>query len=507
MNPGDNQGEQLCEGEQLCAVILTEAGPKTGFGHLSRCIALYEAFESLGATPRLVVAGDIQDERLEGVRHERGDWAASANAARRAADADVVVIDSYLASRDCYQAAEAAAGTLVSMDDTLRLDYPSGLVVNGAPDAEDLPYPDAPGVEYLLGPRYAPLRPSFWNVPAKDISPLAEKALVTLGSSGSAAELSAQVATSLLAFGLQVRVAGAYRPTEAHTRKPIAVLGPLSAEDMLDEMLGADFCVAGGGQTLVELARVGTPTIAILVAENQRRNVEGWTRRGFAICAGEAADADLRQHLEAAVETLADPAERRRRSDAGRAAIDGEGALRVARRSLGRALVARLTIRKAAAGDARDVFAIANDPEVRRLSFHPQPIPWALHKAWFEARVSDPSCLLLLAREGPTLAGYVRFDIEGDAATVSIALAHGYRGRGLGAALLDHATEHLRRARPLLARARAYVKPGNRASKLAFESAGFVLTKTTTVAGQQAEVYERTLTPVSRQGLRRGHHR
>ena len=38
--------------------ILTEAGGNIGFGHLTRCIALYQAIEEKGYSPELIVNGD-----------------------------------------------------------------------------------------------------------------------------------------------------------------------------------------------------------------------------------------------------------------------------------------------------------------------------------------------------------------------------------------------------------------------------------------------------------------
>ena len=57
---------------------LTEAGQKVGFGHLSRCTAIYHAFVRRGIKPLMIVNGDegISDF-LKGVRHEVFDWLGS----------------------------------------------------------------------------------------------------------------------------------------------------------------------------------------------------------------------------------------------------------------------------------------------------------------------------------------------------------------------------------------------------------------------------------------------
>ena len=44
--------------------IITEGSQNTGFGHVTRCISLYQAFEERGITPKFVVNGDESIEDL-----------------------------------------------------------------------------------------------------------------------------------------------------------------------------------------------------------------------------------------------------------------------------------------------------------------------------------------------------------------------------------------------------------------------------------------------------------
>lgn len=50
---------------------------------------------------------------------------------------------------------------------------------------------------------------------------------------------------------------------------------------MLSLMLKCDIAVTAAGQTTYELARIGLPTIAIGVVENQKFNIDGWLEIGF----------------------------------------------------------------------------------------------------------------------------------------------------------------------------------------------------------------------------------
>lgn len=82
-------------------------------------------------------------------------------------NADIVLIDSYLADYDLYEKISNLVKTAVYFDDDMRINYPKGFVVNGAVFAEQMPYPKRKGVTYLLGSLYAPFRKEFWNVPEK----------------------------------------------------------------------------------------------------------------------------------------------------------------------------------------------------------------------------------------------------------------------------------------------------------------------------------------------------
>lgn len=133
-----------------------------------------------------------------------------------------------------------------------------------------------------------------------------------------------------------------------------------------------------------------------------------------------------------------------------------------------------LWVRPATEGDRRRLFEWANDPVTRANSFSSGPIPWADHCAWFEAKLKDPGCLLLvLEKDGPI--GQVRFDVQDTAATISIALAAEARGRKLATSAILAAVTELRNRAPAVTTCAAQIKPGNTASVRAFSAAGFRL--------------------------------
>jgi spore coat polysaccharide biosynthesis predicted glycosyltransferase SpsG len=163
--------------------ILTEGSNRIGFGHVTRCLSLYEALEDSGLSVRLIVNGDSTVKDFLGDRHyELHDRAEERDESLKLLDgADAAVIDSYLADRNYYEAVSEKVKVPVYIDDTQRIDYPGGVVVNGTIFAEKMDYPSREDITYLLGSRYMPLRKEFWEVPDKEIKEEPETAMVTFG--------------------------------------------------------------------------------------------------------------------------------------------------------------------------------------------------------------------------------------------------------------------------------------------------------------------------------------
>ena len=100
-------------------------------------------------------------------------------------------------------------------------------------------------------------------------------------------------------------------------------------------MLESDVAISACGQTLYELARVGVPTIAIAVANNQLFNVKGWKRRGFIEYAGWYQDKNLFLNLKRNLKRLSSAKVRADRSRLGRSVIDGKGPRQIVAALLG----------------------------------------------------------------------------------------------------------------------------------------------------------------------------
>jgi spore coat polysaccharide biosynthesis predicted glycosyltransferase SpsG len=262
-------------------LILTEAGKSIGFGHLTRCIGLYQGFEEKGFEVEIVVNADSSvDFLLKGIKYKKFDWLRKRkDAFKSLRKVDIVIIDSYLADLDFYKKVSEIVKIPVYIDDYKRLDYPKGIVINPSIYGDRLNYPKKEGVRYLLGKQYIILRKEFWNVPKKKINKHIKNVLITFGGTNQQ-DLAKTIARYL----------------EDKFSFNISIVDPnknFTAKDMLKLMLEADICISGGGQTTYELARVGVPTIGICFAENQLNNLKYGEKEGYLIFAGWFDEKDL----------------------------------------------------------------------------------------------------------------------------------------------------------------------------------------------------------------------
>ncbi len=306
-------------------LFLTEGGRGIGFGHMTRCLAIWQGIRSWDKKASVFFAvnaesGAIVSSVLGRVPHAVFPWHTDVSKTSGiAAASDFVVIDSYLGGRSLYESiSREKRGALLMVDDYKRMRYPGGIVMNPSVYGRTLRYPARAGVRYLLGSRYIIMRREFWDIPCTKISGGIKTVLITLGGSRRAAELKDRLVEFLRSrYDFKIRTVGG--PS------------PCSAAEVRALMLGADVCISAGGQTLYELARLGVPTVAVRLADNQALNIGGLHKRGLIEYAGRGDSPYLFRRVAECIDTLAPYRHRLRMSARARSLIDGQGARRAGR--------------------------------------------------------------------------------------------------------------------------------------------------------------------------------
>ena len=306
-------------------LIRADGGPVVGHGHVMRCLALAQAWRARGGEALFV---GNHDDALRGALAASGfpalpvprphpDPADVALTATLLEDGDfaAAVLDGYRLDGGYQHRLRASGRRLLVIDDIAHLErYDADVLLNQNLGSDELAYCTAGEPEWLLGARYALLREEFagWQGPERSFPAHAERLLVTVGGSAQDERL-AKILRAVAPLGLDVRVAAGASPAE-----------------MPELMAWADIALSAAGSTCWELAFMGVPLAAIVLAANQGRNASGLAARGAAVFLGPLDDLS-EERLGAELAALATDEERRRRlSAAGRALVDGRGAGRVA---------------------------------------------------------------------------------------------------------------------------------------------------------------------------------
>lgn len=289
--------------------FVADAQPGNGLGHISRCSAVALALRCKGFEIRGYALGSVGAIERDGV-----DWEPLTNDG--AVAGDLVVLDSYVMSEE-QQVSLADGRKIVVMHEGSSVDH-AALAVNTT-----LPKSDDP--RHLYGLAYAALRPPFWGVVRAKPPEEVRSILITMGASD-ASGLSARIAR--LAKGTipraTVRVVRGPRATFEVPAETEVIDAP---SDLLHHFLAADVAICSGGQTSLEAAATGTPSITLSLAENQAPNTRLLQELGVTT----AIDPDDEEGLATALLHLVhDPTRRRQASERARACVDGYGAFRVA---------------------------------------------------------------------------------------------------------------------------------------------------------------------------------
>lgn len=268
------------------AVILTEGGRGIGFGHVCRCLAIYQKLEKHKIQSIMIVHGDKSIlSLLKSAKHVLMNWVHNNDAAlQKIKNADIVLIDSYLAKQSNYDKLTRYANVCAFIDDNNRISYPDGVIINGNIHAKTLDYVKRRSQDYLLGLKYLPQRKSFWGIKPHKISQSINSILITLGGSDPkniTGDLLQIIAAEYPHRTKNVVIGKAFSDIQALRRfkdkKTNLIIQP-SMEEFVKLMKQSDVAVSAGGQTIYELLRLGVPTIAVATADNQLLSLKGCSK-------------------------------------------------------------------------------------------------------------------------------------------------------------------------------------------------------------------------------------
>jgi UDP-2,4-diacetamido-2,4,6-trideoxy-beta-L-altropyranose hydrolase len=322
-------------------LIVTEAGKKSGLGHVQRCLSIVQAFEEKSILIEMIVVGDssIKQLKINSIITILNNWKnAIATIKKISPDLQFLIIDSYKITSKQLEELKTLNIEICILDDNQRLDYINSVIINGTVDAEKFTYDNSN--DLLLGSKYIPLRKAFWKRSENLTAMQIEKILITFGGSdtrGLSVQISNWVALNYPNTTVSVLATNAFETTQLKAlkdNKNIELILNPNDEAIKKAMKNADIAVSAGGQTLYELACLGIPAVAIKVIENQSNNIKGWEDFGFIKNVGNWNDKQLLTNLKNCIDEMESSEVRKQQAMIGKKHVDGQGARRIVKHIL-----------------------------------------------------------------------------------------------------------------------------------------------------------------------------
>jgi UDP-2,4-diacetamido-2,4,6-trideoxy-beta-L-altropyranose hydrolase len=278
-------------------LIRADASAQIGTGHVMRCLALAQAWmqqggqaialmtETTSSLESRLTSESIQVLYLKSVAGSQEDARETVQTAQRVG-ATWVIVDGYQFSAEYQRILKENGLQLLVLDDYGHAEhYWADIVLNQNISADISLYSNRePYTQLLLGPRFALLRQEFcdWQGWQRQIPEIARKILVTLGGADPD-NVTLKVIQTLQQVQIDdlqvVAVVGATNPhlkvlQEAVNSSRHSMRLEHNVTNMPEFMAWADIAIAGGGSTCWELAFMGLPTLAIVLADNQLNTVK-----------------------------------------------------------------------------------------------------------------------------------------------------------------------------------------------------------------------------------------
>ena len=275
------------------AVLRADASSSIGVGHVMRSLSLGEALLDEGFGVELV-SFELAPS-LQSLATSCGVEVVELSCAPRSSEdaqfvlernANLVVVDGYEFSREFFAVLETSSTPFAVIDDNAETSAQSpSAVINQNPHASASMYAHLQGnPKLLLGLQYAMVRKEVCEVAAMNLQSCEGEVFVAMGGADFLG-LTAPIVEALAETGLQIRVAVGHANTQrAHIQKLADQLGNVTLieqQDYVSSLASAHVAVLAAGSSLWEACAVGTPSIGLVVAENQFASANAAKKLGF----------------------------------------------------------------------------------------------------------------------------------------------------------------------------------------------------------------------------------
>ncbi len=342
-------------------VIRTDGSTQIGMGHIMRCLALAQGLEKTSVRPVFIIRDYDQSISELIRRHGFGvemlpggcSWTDDLRLVMEYADrfsARLIITDlghagALVKQEEYYKyllGLKDAGKFLVTIDDIIKMSFPSHIVINPHYGADKFGYNKSGGTRYLLGPAYFIFRPEFIAAAGanREIKKDAKNVLVVMGGSDPL-DFTEKVAKALVKSGrtrgLNLRIVTGMDSAVEKTLKLEAILKDYTgtyelipgSDNMAELMVWSDITITGAGLTKYEAAVTGTPCIIIPQYDYLVELAKQYEKTGAVLNLGSGDKITEEAIGGAAARLLDDAALRSEMSRKGRELVDGRGIERI----------------------------------------------------------------------------------------------------------------------------------------------------------------------------------
>lgn len=261
-------------------IILTEGDHEYGLGHIIRCTSFYDEFKLRGHEVSFIIDGQYDfGFIIEDRNYYKINWLENINKLDRYFSKNTVLFfDSNQATQKDVDYLRTRVKYFVVIDDYKRRDYKNTIILDWTTNIEKTNkyhHNLSNGNQLLLGLSYSVLRKPFRGNNKFTIDKL-KSILITMGGTD-VRNLSLSLIDYLHRELPNLKLNVVIGPGTTFNKKiqyeNIKYYYNLDAKGMKNVMELSDLAITAGGETINELISIGVPSIAVMVADNQKENL------------------------------------------------------------------------------------------------------------------------------------------------------------------------------------------------------------------------------------------
>lgn len=296
-------------------LIITEGGKEIGFGHITRTLSIATHFFNFGYELHFIINGDDSlVDIMKPYSYKIYNWQAETQKLEKnLQDCQLILLDSMKISDNQIKKLETLHIPIIYIDDEKQRNIlERGFVVDWTVfrNNDNSFLPKKENVKYFLGSLFTPLRQQFLEASQNPINQEVKKIMITFGGSD-VRNLTPFIVkilnTNFPNLEKDIIIGGGFDnidEIQKYTTHNTNLIYNATAKEMIASMQTSDIAIAAGGQTLYELAKIGIPTIGILLVENAKDDTLGWAKTGFLKYIGEFDSSSLQEDIINAIKNL-----------------------------------------------------------------------------------------------------------------------------------------------------------------------------------------------------------